>query len=200
MKTIFARLEPELARCYEAGKRSTPTMLDGKLTMNASIDAAGTTTCVIPTDDTGLTQEVEDCMSSRFAAQSFEAGSSWSVSVPIVVRAGKVQLGASGSDALGFESVETHRMPDAFEALEALVPELEACAREIDRSSGVRTMMVGARIAMDGRTQCALASASSGVLPANAADCAAGVLRSATFPPPKGGPGLVLVPIRLVRN
>jgi len=111
---------------------------------------------------------------------------------------GKVQLGTAGSDALGFESVETHRMPDAFDVLETLVPELYACVHEIDRSSGVRTLVVGARVGTDGQTRCALASASSGVLPAKAADCAAGVFEHAKFPPPKGGPGLVLVPINLV--
>lgn len=200
VKTVFARLEPELVRCYENGKRSTPTMLDGKLTLNASIDASGRTTCVIPTEDSGLTQEVEDCMSSRFAEQTFEGGGPWSISMPVAVRGGKVQLGSSTSEGLLLESVETYRMPDAFETLETLLPELQVCAREIDRSSGVRTMMVGARVGIDGRTHCTVASAPSGVLAPKVADCAAGVLRHASFPPPKGGPGLVLVPIHLLRK
>jgi hypothetical protein len=195
---IYAQIEPELVRCYERGKKTTPTMLDGKLTLNASVDASGKATCSIPTDDTGLTQEVEDCMSARLAAQSFDEGAPFSPSVPVVVRAGKVQLGArAASESFGIESVETHRMPDAFDVIESLSSELAACLHGLDRSSGVRRLMVGARVATDGRAQCALASAPAGDLPPAVADCAAGVLRRAKFPPPKGGEGLVLVPLNV---
>jgi hypothetical protein len=175
-------------------------MLDGKLTMNASIDAAGKTTCVIPTDDTGLTQEVEDCMSARFGAERFDDGPAATVAVPIAVRAGSVELGVRANEANSLQSVETYRMADAFEVLEPLVPELQGCVRELDRSSGVRSVIVGARVATDGRTQCALASGSPGTLPTNAADCTENVFRRAKFPPPSGGPGLILVPIGLVRS
>lgn len=53
-------------------------------------------------------------------------------------------------------------MPDAFDALDALVPELERCVGELDRGSGVRRVIVGVRVARDGRTRCALATSSSG--------------------------------------
>jgi hypothetical protein len=194
---IFARLKPGLVACYEQGKKATPTMLDGKLRLNASIDAAGKTTCVIPSHDTGLTHEVEDCMSARFAAETFDGGAPWSTSVPVVLRAGALSLDTRAPEAAGIESLETYRMPDAFEVLESLVPELEGCIRGVDRSSGLRSVLVGARVGADGRTQCALAS-TSGTLPPEVGDCSAGVLRAAKFPAPKGGSGLVLVPITLV--
>ena len=171
-------------------------MLDGKLTLVASIDARGKTTCAIPIDDTGLTQEVEDCMSARFTKESFEADLPWAAALPIAVRGGKVVLGAPSSNVMAIESVETHRMPDAFDTLEALVPDLLACARDRDPSAGVRGMIVGARVATDGRTQCAVATATSGALPAKTSACATGVFERAKFPPPKGGTGLVLVPVR----
>lgn len=194
---LFARLSPALVACYEQGRKTTPTMLDGRLTLNASIDASGKATCVIPSDDTGLTQEVEDCMSSRFAKETFESAvAPWSAALPIVVRGGVVQLGDRPPAAIGIESIETYRMPDAFEVLESLVPELEACMNGLDASGGLRSVLVGARVGADGRTQCALAS-TSGSLPADVGDCAAGVLRGARFPPPKGGCGLVVVPITL---
>ena len=197
--TLFHLLEAELVTCYELGKRATPEMTDGKLTLNASIDASGTPTCVIPSDHTGLTQEVEDCMSARFAAQRLPSGAPWSASVPVLIRRGAVQPGERGSDAVTLDSVETFRMPDAFETLESLEPALQACVRSLAQGSGVKGLLVGARVGADGRPQCALAT-SRGALPANVADCAAGVLRGATFPPPKRGAGLVLVPIGFARS
>lgn len=197
---IFARLEPDLAACYERGRKAVPTMLAGKLTLNASIDASGKATCVIPTEDTGLTKEVEDCMSERLAAERFDAGPAWTVAVPVAVRGGKVQLGSRAPESVELGSVETYRMADAFDVLESLVPELQACIRELDRSSGVRSVMVGARVGTDGRTQCALATGAPADLPAQTSDCTENVLRQARFPPPSGGPGLILVPITVMRG
>lgn len=191
---LFRLLQADLVTCYELGKQATPEMADGKLTLNASIDATGTPLCVIPSDHTGLTQEVEDCMSARFAAQKLPAGAPWSASVPVLIRGGAVQPGERASDAVLIESVETFRMPDAFDTLEALEPALQACMQNLAPGGGVKRLLVGARVGADGRPQCALAT-SRGALPANVTDCAAGVLRGAKFPPPKRGAGLVLVPI-----
>jgi hypothetical protein len=199
-EAIFERVKPELVKCYEDGRKAVPTMLDGKLTLNASIDRAGKTSCVIPTDDTGLTQEVEDCMSSKLLAAKVGDASTPIVSIPVAVRGGSVGLGERASGSFGIESVETHRMPDAFEVIENVLPEIQVCVREQDRSSGVSSVVVGARVGTDGRTQCALATATSGALTRKVGDCAANTLRAAKFPPPKGGTGLVLVPIRLSRG
>lgn len=194
---IYARLESGLVHCYELGKKATPEMTDGKLTLNASIDATGRATCVIPSDHTGLTQDVEDCMSARFAAERFDAGAARSALVPIVLRGGVLRRGESAPDSAVIDSVETIRMPDAFDVLEALEPALQTCVRSADRSSGIHGLLVGARVGADGRPQCALAS-STGPLPASVGDCASGVLRAAKFPPPKRGSGIVLVPINVV--
>ena len=168
-------------------------MTDARVTLNAAIDAAGTPACVIPSDRSGLTQDVEDCMAARLASERFDPGAPWSASVPVVIRGGALKLGERKADAATFESVETIRMPDAFDVLESLQPSLLACLRG---ASGVKSMLVAARVGADGRAVCALAT-SAGPLLAPARDCAAGVLRSATFPPPKRGSGLVLVPILL---
>jgi hypothetical protein len=169
-------------------------MLDGRLTLNASVDATGTPACVIPSDSTGLTQSVEDCMSARFAKERFEDGAPWSASVPVVLRGGVLKLGERKPEAIVIESVETIRMPDAFDVLESLQTELHACVRGVEKGSGLKSLLVAARVGADGRTECVLAT-SAGVLPASVGDCAAGVLRAAKFPPPKRGSGLVLVPI-----
>lgn len=191
---LFESLKPKLVACYEQGRSGTPTMLDGKLTLNASVDASGKPTCVIPSYATGLTHEVEDCMSARFLEGSFAAtGAPWSAALPVVVRQGMVKLDDAAPAATGFESIETYRMPDAFEVLESLVPALQGCMQEAEKSSRLRSVLVGARVGTDGRAQCALATSAS--LPPKVSECAAGVLRGAKFPAPKGGAGLVLVPI-----
>lgn len=194
---IYARIRADVTACYTQGTEAHPEMRDGRVTLNASFDAAGKTTCVIPSQDSGLTHEVESCMASAFAKQSFPAsddGRGWNAAVPVVVRAGAVQLGEKVPDWSIGAGPETWHMPDAFEAVEALLPALESCLKGVERARGLRSVMVGARISADGRPECALASASAGIPPA-VADCSAAVLRGAKFPPPKGGPGLVVVPL-----
>jgi hypothetical protein len=195
---LFARIRAGLARCYDEGKKAAPAMADGKLTLNASIDDHGVPGCVIPSDDTGLTQEVEDCMSARLAAERFEPGAPFATAVPVAVRSGSVELGARTSVTVGIESVETHRMPDAFDVLESLVPELQACVRAASspERAGPSSILVGARVKTDGRTECALATPA---IP-DVSACTTRVFLGAKFPPPKGGPGLVLVPIALQRR
>lgn len=174
-------------------------MLDGRLTLNASIDASGKAPCVIVTDAMGVTQEVQDCMAERFAAEHFD-GSAALASVRVALAAGKLALGTKAPEASGLQTVETFRMPDAFEVLDSLLPELEGCIRGVDRAGNVRSIVVGARVATSGTTQCALAMSSPEPLPPNAAQCAENVFRRATFPPPAKGPGLILVPMTLVRR
>lgn len=193
---LFARLRPDLERCYALGKKATPEMTDGRLTLNASVAASGKPECVIPSEHTGLTQEVEDCMSARFAALELDEGAAWSVRVPVAIRDGAVQLGVPSPDSVVLESVETFRMPDAFDVLESLEPRLQACVAGVDGRSGVKSVLVGARVGADGRARCALAT-SRGALPTAVAECASSLLRAARFPPPKRGAGIVLVPIGL---
>lgn len=195
---IYARLERGLVTCYEAGRKSVPTMLDGRLTMTASIDASGRTACVVPTGVSGLTRDVADCMSARFDAERFGEGPQATASVRVAVRGGKVEPDTRARENNLLESVETYRMPNAFDVLESLVPELQTCVHGLDPASGVRSVLVGARVAPDGRTQCAVASGWPSALPASAEECATRTFRRATFPPPAGGPGIILVPIALV--
>ena len=113
---------------------------------------------------------------------------------------GKVERTTSAREVSPFDSVETHRMPDAFDALESVVPQLQKCIGAMDRSAGVRSVVIGARVDTSGRTQCAAASGWPEPLPTAAADCATNVFRQTSFPKPSGGPGLILVPIALVRR
>jgi hypothetical protein len=201
---VLERIKPGLVKCYDKGRASTPTMADGKLTLNASVDASGKIGCVIPTDASGLTQEVLDCMSAELAADKLAASASaWSIEVPIVVKPGSIQLGERKvQTAAAIESVETYRMSDAFDVLESLVPELEECVRGVERSGpgAVRAILVGARVNTDGRTACALATPRSGMLPTKTSECASALFMKTRFPPPKGGMGLILVPMTLTRR
>jgi len=201
---VFERIKPAITKCYETGRVSTPTMVDGKLTLNASVEASGKVSCVIPTEDSGLTQEVEDCMSAQLAETQLAASNEpWSIAMPVVVKGGAVQPGVAvaAPTTTGIESVETHRMADAFDALEALLPDLQACMRDVDRgtsgTSGPKQIVVGARVGTDGKTSCALAT---GSLPPKVNACATSLLVKTKFPPPKGGPGLILVPITLSKR
>jgi hypothetical protein len=194
---IYARLTSDFDACYQAGKKSTPTMLDGKLTLNASFDASGKATCAIPTEVTGITQEVEDCMSDRLAAASLGSGEPFTEVVPVVLHGGKLGLGERDGSAT-LESVETRRMPDAFDVLESLVPQLERCIHSLDRSSAIRSIVVAANVGSSGKAQCVLASPSSGGLPESVSACARAAFESAKFPPPTRGSGVILVPLNLV--
>ena len=193
---IYARIERDLRACYDVGRRTTTEMVDGRVTLVASVDASGTPSCVIPSDHQGLTQDVEDCMAARLTTERFDPGPAWSASVPIVLRAGALKLGERKADAAVLESVETIRMPDAFDTLDTLEGPLQACLHGVARSGGPKSMVVAARVGADGRPSCALAT-SAGNLPAAAGECAASVLRGAKFPAPKRGSGLVIVPLLL---
>jgi hypothetical protein len=175
-------------------------MLDGKMTVIATVDASGKTTCAMPIDEGGVTQGLEDCVSARFATMTFDRGEPWTMAVPIALRSGKLGLGERVTQVTGIESVETHRMPDAFEELEVLTPKLEGCIHQLDAGSGVKAIVVGARVALDGRTQCAVASPRSGTLPSKISSCMTDVFSKAKFPPPKGGPGTIHVPMQLTER
>jgi hypothetical protein len=195
---IFAQLKPAFSSCYEKERKSTPTMLDGKLTLNASFDAKGKAICAIPTEASGVTQGLEDCMSDRLEADTFGPGEPWTEVVPIAIHAGVLGLAERSSNLVALESVETRRMPDAFDLLESLVPKLQTCLHELDRSSGIRSIVVGAKVGSDGRSRCALASPSSGVLTPKVNACFIDTFAAVKFPPPKGGLGVILVPLNLV--
>jgi len=196
---IFARVQADLVACYEKGRKAVTTMTSGKVTLNVAIDAAGKSRCVVASDDTGLTQEVEDCMSARMAREAFKANrASWATELPIVVNAGKVVLGPPATAAPALETVETHGLPDAaHDIVEALLPRLHKCAEGGDADPSLRVMHVGARVAKDGRVECALAS-SAAPLPAKVRECAADALASAKFPAPRGTFGLVSVPVKIL--
>ena len=193
---IYAKLQPDLTACFVQGKKATPEMSDGKVTLHAAIDADGSAACVIPSDAEGLTQDVEDCMAARLAKERFAAAPARSIALPIAVHSSALAFGDPARDVARIDSIETTRMPDAFEMLESLVPELQGCLQGAESVAGLKSILVAARVGPDGRAQCALAS-SNGSLPQRIAECAAGVLRGARFPPPKRGSGIVVVPLVL---
>jgi hypothetical protein len=195
---IFARIKDDLTACYEQGKRAAPKMAGGKVTLHNAVDERGVTTCVIPSDDTGLTQEVEDCMSERLAKERYAAGGAWTTEMPVVVKGGAVTLGDPKANAgASFESVETHGIPDAVPVIKALMPELDACVSQMGESSGLRLVYVGGRIGAHGEVQCALATAADDV-PEPVRNCAAGVISKAKFGTPRSGVGLVSIPVKIL--
>jgi hypothetical protein len=196
---VFERLKPDFVTCYEQGKKAAPKMATGKVTMHAAVDVAGRTSCVVPSDDTGLTQEVEDCIGARLAKETYDTGLAWSYEIPIVVKKdGALTLGdPAADDGASFENVETHGLSDATPVVKSLLPALDACMRGMPASAGLRLVYVGGRVGKDGKVECALATGAKDVPDAVRA-CAADVLMSAKFAAPKSGSGLVSIPVKVL--
>jgi hypothetical protein len=171
-------------------------MGDGKITLLASVDTSGKTRCVVPMDDTGLTQEVEDCISARLARESYDAGRSWSFELPIAFRSGALALGKEASGPM-LEDIDTHGLPDASKVVEGLLPKLSECVQPVGKSAGLRVVHVGARVGPDGRVTCALATG-VGLVPEEVRTCSRSALESARFSPPKSGTGLVSIPVKIL--
>lgn len=200
-QTIYQRVYPDLVGCYEQGRKTTPSMLSGRATLGVSIDTSGKASCVVVSDDTGLTQEVEDCMAARMTRETYaKTSAAWTTEIPVVVKSARVTLGAPPTAAPALDMVETQGLPEsAFEVVEGLLPALKQCVNaSSEAKSGIHVMHVGARVAKDGRVECALASSHT-ALPPKLRDCSAGVLANAKFPPPraKSGVGLVSVPLQI---
>lgn len=195
---IFARVQGDLAACYEEGRKAIPTMTSGRVTFHAAVDAAGRTTCVVPSDDMGLSQDVEACMRERLDRETYaRTNSAWTAAVPIAVKDGTLGLGATRTTPPAIETIESHGLSEeVYDVVEALLPDLYGCMQGLDKSSGLRVVYVGGRVGKSGRVECALASSSSAV-PIDKRECLANVLLRAKFKPPKRGYGLVSVPLNV---
>lgn len=197
---VYARVQADFVACYEQGKRAIPTMTAGKVTYHVAVERDGKASCVVPSDDSGLSNDVEDCMRKRLERETFGPSSAgFTVIVPVVVRDAKVSLGKV-ADAPTMEMVESQGLSEEmYDVVESLLPELKSCLAPIDAAAGVRVVYVGGRVGADGRVECAIASAASNV-PPTARDCAAKTVSRAKFAPPKHGLGLVSIPIEVVRK
>jgi hypothetical protein len=190
--TVFARVKSRFVRCYEDGAKKNPEMTAGKATFHVSVASDGATRCVVPSDDNGLTQEVEDCMRTTLEGERFTEGSApWVASVPVVVRDGKVALGSPAARTPStLEMIESHGLgDDLYDVVTALIPDLTACL-----GPGEGAAHVGAKVARDGTVTCAVAT-SAQPLSEPVRRCAEGVLGRARFKPPKPGYGLLSLPI-----
>lgn len=189
VNAVYTQISPDLQACYRAGLAATPEMADAKLTLEASFDAHGAASCAVSHDDAGFTQDVADCMTAALGRTSLE-GAPRLVTLPIVARSTALSLGAPLTGGAALASVETVRMPDAFDVIESLEPAMSACVHTAGATA--KSMIVAARVGASGNPECALAT-----LPAAPGECAANVLYRAKFPPPKRGSGVVVVPILL---
>jgi hypothetical protein len=196
----FTKMRGDFTACYEDGKKSVPTMTSGKITFHAAVDASGKTTCVVPSDDTGLTQEVENCMRVRLDKESYaKRDAPWSFALPLVVKDGKLGPGDVRSTPPTIETIESHGLAeDVYDVIDALLPQLYECTRGIPRSGDLRVVYVGGRVGSAGNVECALASSPSNI-PVDARACVAKVFGRAKFRAPKKGYGLVSVPLNLTK-
>lgn len=173
-------------------------MTSGKVTLHASVDKSGKTTCAVPSDDSGLTQDVEDCMRKRLGRESYPAqGGAWSAVLPIVVDNGALALGKANTKPM-IETIESHGLAeDMYDVVERILPDLKGCVRGMDKSTELRVVYVGAEVGKDGKVACALASSATPV-PDSVRECAAATLSKATFKPPKRGYGLISIPLEVL--
>ena len=195
-EAILGRMSDDLLACYTQGKKAAPKMADGKVTFLASVDAGGKASCVAPMDDTGLTQEVEDCMGARLAREAYEPGAAWTFELPLVVKRGAVALGKEASGP-SLDHVETHGLPDGSRVVQSVYPTLSECTQGADAASGLRVLHIGARVGSDGRVVCALAAGATPV-PESLRSCAQGKLASVRFAAPPTGSGLVSIPMKIL--
>ncbi len=186
--------------CYEAGKKDVPAMTSGKVTLHASVDRSGKTTCAVPSDDSGLTQDVEDCMRKRLERETYPPqDAAWSAVLPIVVDNGALALGQPNTKPM-IDTIESHGLAeDIYDVVERMLPELKACLRTLDKSSDRRVVYVGAEVGKDGKVTCALAS-SPAPIPESVRECASSALAKATFKPPKRGAGLISIPLDVAKK
>lgn len=191
---LFSLFEDDFKTCYEQGKRMAPNMGAGKVTWLFSVSENGAVECVVPTDDTGFGQTVEDCMSQRIGRERFPAGGEWSAELPVRVKEGSMGLGEARTS--GLETLETHGLDDASVAVQQLLPALQRCAQPVD-GHALQVIHVSGRVGADGHVTCAMASASAAVSH-DVRACSAAVLDAARFPVPKGGVGLVSIPIKIL--
>lgn len=202
VEKIFARVKSDLVACYEQGRKAAPKMTGGKITLHAEVEKDGKTSCVIPADDTGLTQEVEDCMAARVGKETFDGGSAvWTFEMPIIVKDGKITLGEDDAvtAVASILHVEMHNLPDdAHDVAEGLLPKFQQCVLGVEKGESMRVLHVGGRIGKDGRVTCAIATSPT-PLSAEVRDCAANALEKTKFPAPKkNGPGLISIPLKLM--
>jgi len=197
---IFANLKSDVTACYAKGKKAVPSMNDGKVTLHAAVDPQGKTTCVVPSDDTGLTQDTETCMRERLEKQSYpRSGGQWSALLPIVVKDSVVALGEPRTKADVFETIESQGLAeDVYDVIDTLLPSLYACVRGVEHAREMRLIYVGGKVAADGHMTCALASSPSASIAPEVRECTAKVLLGAKFRAPKKGWGLVSVPLNVV--
>lgn len=195
----FTRVRDDLTACYEEGKKAVPTMTSGRITFHVSVDASGKTACVVPSDDTGLTQEVENCMRTRLDKESYAPlDTPWSFSIPLVLKEGKLGPGETRRAPSSIETIESHGLAeDVYDVIDGLLPDLYGCVKGISKSSDMRVIYVGARVGSGGSVECALASAPTSI-PSEARTCTTNVFARAKFRAPKKGYGLVSVPLNVM--
>jgi len=196
---IWKRVVPDLTTCYETGRKAVPEMVDGRIAFVTTVDAAGKTTCVVPSDDSGLTGDVEDCMRARLERESYAAtGAPWSARVPVLVAGGKLSLGGPNPQT-SIDTVESRGLAeDVYTVLDDLMPDVKECVRGSGKAVGRRVVIVGARVAKDGAVACAVATSTS-PMSDDARGCVASVFGRAHFKAPKKGTGLLSVPIEIMK-
>lgn len=196
---IWKRISADATACYETGHKVVPEMVDAHIAFVTSVDAAGKTGCVVPSDDSGLTADVEDCMRVRLERESYSGtGAAWSARVPIQVKGGKVSLGGP-NPSTSINTIESRGLSeDVYDVVEGLLPDVKECVSGTGRGSGRRVVVVGARVAKDGAVACSVASANM-PMAEESRGCLTAVFGRAKFKAPKKGTGLLSVPIELTK-
>lgn len=197
-RAVFERLRPDFEACYAAGKRSTPEMTAGRVTLHADIAASGQVSCAVPSDDTGLTREVEDCMRARLLRERLPGPGG--VAVPVVVKDDVLAFGELRTNAKTIETVESHGLgEDVYPVVQERLPDLYACVQGVARAEQLRIVYVGGTVGPGGEVTCAVTSSAT-PLSVEARACVSDALRLARFRPPKRGEGLVTVPLNILAS
>ena len=195
--TAFPKLQPDFVACYKRGRRAAPAMADGRVTLQASVDAQGKVSCAVPADARGLTGEVADCLAERLGREALPPGSGPTLAMTVLFTGGEARLEKSAARRAVLDEVDTRGIDDAGDIIRGLVPDLASCVRQGGSTRGSAVLYVRGRVGRSGEVTCTVAT-STQPLPDEVRACAADRLRHAKFAPPRTGKGVVSIPVTIV--
>jgi len=195
---IVESMRKDAIACYTAGKKSNPTMGEGRVILNVAA-RDGHASCVIPSEGAGLSSEVEGCLASRLARETFPAGNDVRMAIPLEVKEGDIELAKEQPrSSAGIESLETHGVDRAGIVVMKLMEQINECVLDGMAKKPDLTGFFYVHAKIDGRGNVACAVANRGNdIPDEIQKCAMETVSKWHFPRPKRGSGSVTIPIKI---
>ncbi len=173
-------------RCYHRGLFVDPTQ-DGHVAVVLRVDRSGNVAQVETWGACDLAPETLSCLREEAAHLKLSPpdGGSATVTVPVVFTSGSERRRGTND---GYAAA-------AYVAVEAMRPRLHGCADEARRAGDSVFAKATMKVEIDAKGRAVTVRLDSWAGGREIVTCAAEALRTATFPPPPAGRGVVIVPI-----